>query len=364
MSRSRPLRILCIVPYPTEGASNRLRIEQYVPFLAGQGWHVTVRPFISSRCYRILYKRGHYLRKVGYVLWGMLKRVADVVRGLGADVILIHRETAPFGPPVFEWCWAAAGKRMVFDFDDAIFLPYISHVHPWIGGLKPKRRVAQSIAAARCVIAGNEYLAAFARRHNPRVVVIPTAVDTARYQPIASPNGKERVVIGWIGSRSTVGYLEMLRGVFHRLTDAFPQVDIRIVGGSFYTNGLPHVTQPAWGLDTELAELQGFDIGIMPMPDDPWTRGKCAFKAILCMSVGIPVVCSPVGMNLEVVQEGENGFLAVTEDEWFERLSRLVMDASLRKRLGASARQTAERRYAVSKTADAFLDALQTAARS
>lgn len=359
----RPLSILCIVPYPTEGASNRLRIEQYLPYLAAQGCRVTVRPFVSSHCYRILYEPGRYLRKIGYVIWGLMRRVADVVLGLRYDVIVIHRETAPFGPPLFEWCWAAAGKRMVFDFDDAIFLPYISHVHPWIGSLKPKRRVAQSIAAARWVIAGNDYLAAFALQHNPNVVVIPTPVDVDRYRPAPSQADRPRVVIGWIGSRSTVGYLETLRGVFHRLSETFPHVEIRIVGGPFYTNGLSSVVQRPWGLDTELAELQAFDIGIMPMPNDAWTRGKCAFKAILCMSVGIPVVCSPVGVNLDVVEEGRNGFLAATDAEWFDRLSRLITDAPLRRRLGAVARRTVEERYAVSKTVEAFLEVLWKAAR-
>lgn len=359
---SRPLTVLCIVPYPTEGASNRLRVEQYLPALAAQGFRVTVRPFVSSRCYRMLYEPGRYLRKAGYVLWGTLKRGVDLLRGFGYDVILIHREASPFGPPVLEWCWAKAGKRLLFDFDDAIFLPYLSHVHPWIGSLKPKRRVAQSIALARWVIAGNEYLASYARQHNPNVVVIPTPVDAARYRPRDRAGDGQRIVIGWIGSRSTVAYLDPLREVFARLSRACPGVEIRVVGGSFFTNGLPNVINRPWQLERELEELQAFDIGIMPMPNDPWTQGKCAFKAILCMSVGIPVVCSPVGVTREVVQDGRNGFLASTDEEWFERLSRLIADPLLRRQMGSVARRTVEERYAVARTAEALIDVLRKAA--
>ena len=363
-SSRRPITVLCIVPYPTEGASNRLRVEQYLPHAASQGFRVTISPFVSSRCYRILYEPGRYLRKAGYVLWGTLKRLGDLLRGFGYDVILIHREASPFGPPLLEWCWAKAGKRLVFDFDDAIFLPYISHVHPWIGSLKPKRRVAQSIALARWVIAGNDYLAAFARQHNPQVVVIPTPVDTTQYRPVPRASDASRIVIGWIGSRSTVAYLDMLRRVFQRLGQAFPHVEIRIVGGHFFVNGLPNIVHREWRLDTELAELRSFDIGIMPMPNDPWTQGKCAFKAILCMSLGIPVVCSPVGVNRDVVEDGRNGFWASTEEEWFERLSRLITDAALRRQFGSAARRTVEERYALARTAEAFIDVLRKTATS
>jgi glycosyltransferase involved in cell wall biosynthesis len=363
-SSGKPITVLCIVPYPTEGPSNRLRVEQYRPYLEAQGFRVTIRPFVSSRCYRVLYEPGRYLLKTAYLLWGALKRLGDLVRGLSYDVILIHRESSPFGPPVLEWCWARAGKRLVFDFDDAIFLPYISHAHPWIGNLKPRRRVAQSISLARWVIAGNEYLAAYARQYNPQVVVIPTPVDTARYRPPEGVPGAERVVIGWIGSRSTIAYLERLRDVFARLGQAFPLVEVRVVGGPFAADGLPNVLARPWRLEREAEDLQGFDIGIMPMPDDPWTRGKCAFKAILCMSVGLPVVCSPVGVNLEVVQDGRNGFLASTDEEWFERLSRLITDSGLRERMGREARQTVEERYALARTAERLIDVLRKAAAS
>jgi glycosyltransferase involved in cell wall biosynthesis len=378
------MKILFLVPYPSEGASNRFRIEQYLPLLRQNGISYTVRPFISPGFYRILYHRAYFARKICFFIWCSLARCADVIRALRYDLVFIHRESYPLGPPFIERFLRFFKKRIIFDFDDAIFLPATSGSNIFMDRFKRYGKVPEVIALSDHIIAGNRYLAEFALKYNENVTIIPTPVDTDTYVPKTAPhedspgevlrgpagggkdrrlktehrtpNTENRVIIGWIGSKTTSLFLEPMREVFKALTEKYPNVRIHVVGGEFDAQGIKRILNLPWSLDNEPAVLQGFDIGIMPMPDTKWTRGKCAFKAILYMSVGIPCVSSPVGMNREVITDGVNGFLASSPGEWIEKLSTLIESRALRKTMGERGREMAVEKYSVKAHAPGMMN--------
>jgi glycosyltransferase involved in cell wall biosynthesis len=215
---------------------------------------------------------------------------------------------------------------------------------------------------ASAVVVGNEWLAEYARRHNPNVWVIPSTVDTDRYVPRAIEPSTAPVVIGWSGSSTTVRHLRTISGALARVAAAAP-VELRIMGGEFELPGAP-VTLRRWSSEGEVDELRRFDVGIMPVPDDLWSKGKCGMKALLYMAVGVPTVASPVGVNSAIIREGENGLLAATEEEWVDKLLTLVRDVELRRRLGAAGRATVEATYSLRAQAPRVLDLLGSVART
>ncbi|KKQ78307.1 MAG: Glycosyl transferase group 1 [Parcubacteria group bacterium GW2011_GWC2_38_7] len=354
------MRILFLVPYPQEGASNRYRVEQYLPYLKREGIRYSLRPFWSACAYRSLYKNGHYFRKLFFFMCGTTSRIFQIFGIAGYDLVFIHREAYPIGGAFFETIISILKKPIIFDFDDAIFLPASSRPNNFIERFKNPNKVASIIKRSKYVISGNSFLADFALRYNRSITVIPTPIDTDKYYPDnRSPGNK--IVIGWIGSATTLDFLKSMREVFVRLSKEFSNIRFKIVGGDFSILGLSNIISKPWSLVEEIEDLKGFDIGIMPMPDNDWTSGKCGFKAILYMSMGIPCVCSAVGVNKEIILDGNNGFLANSEEEWIKKLSLLVRDAELRKRLGDAGRKTAIDRYSLKANAPKYLDVLKKA---
>ena len=356
------MRIMFVVPYPTEAPSNRLRVEQYFPYLRGHGVKTRLRPFMSPHFYRIRYRPGALPSKAFSLAWSTVNRLLDIRRAGQVDVIVVHREAFPFGGPIFEQAMARRGTPIVFDFDDAIYLHSSGERNPLVRMLKRPEKTAKILELSAAVIAGNETLKDYSSRYNPNITVIPTPVDTEHFRPAPKKDHSDNIVIGWIGSNTTAPYLQMIEPALEQLMARYPQVELRIVGGSYRPPGLKAVSLRRWGLESELRELHGFDIGIMPMPDTDWTRGKCGFKALFYMSVGLPSVCSPVGVTTDILQDGANGFLATTTEEWVERLSRLVEDAELRRELGQAGRRTVEEKYSLETQAPRLLTVLERVA--
>ncbi|MDD4910404.1 MAG: glycosyltransferase family 4 protein [Candidatus Omnitrophica bacterium] len=354
------MKILFWSPYPSEGASNRYRIEQYLPYLKSAGIKYDLHPFWSSKAYSLLYKEGYYFRKLYYFLLGTFSRIRDLIFIFQYGIIFIHREAYPIGGMFFETILSFLGKSIIFDFDDAIFLPASSRPNYFIERFKRPNKVSKIIKLSRHVIAGNNYLADFSLRYSNAVSVIPTPIDTDKYYPRHKDYSNE-LVIGWMGSITTVSFLEMLEDVFIYLSGKFNNLKFKIVGGHFSIGGLSNIQSKEWSLSEEREDLKTFDIGIMPMPDNKWTRGKCGFKAILYMGMGIPCVCSPVGVNKAIINDGENGFLADTDAEWIEKLSLLIEGPELRGKIGMQARRTAEERYSVKVNAPKFIKIIRGA---
>ncbi|MBN1964721.1 MAG: glycosyltransferase family 4 protein, partial [Anaerolineae bacterium] len=224
------------------------------------------------------------------------------------------------------------------------------------------RKIDTVMRKAVLVVAGNEYLASRARQAGAKeVATLPSVVDASRYEVIEA-QGKQRLTIGWIGSPTTALFLHACRKA---LGHAVTHYDARLVligSGSIQVGKLPLEIQP-WSEDTETTAIKAFDIGIMPMPDNPWTRGKCGYKLIQYMASGIPVIASPVGVNSDIVEHGHNGFLATEPEEWIEALSRLISDADLRARMGAAGRAKVDTEYSLQIMAPKLLAILEQAVR-
>lgn len=356
------MRVLFLIPHPPQGASGRFRVLQYLPWLRQQGLQCQARPFMSQALYRLLYLPAHLPQKLGLAGLALVRRCGDLVRAARADLVVVHREVWPLGTALPERAIARLCPAVVFDFDDAIYLNHASAANAWVRFLKNGAKTAAVIRLSTHVVAGNQFLAAYARRFHPRVSIIPTPVDTDVYRPRPDGPRPARVVIGWTGSPTTAGYLTVLQRPLAALAARYPHLEVEVVGAGRRALALPNLRMVPWDLEGERHHLHRFDIGLMPMPDDEWARGKCGFKALLYMSAGIPVVASPVGVNSEIVREGVNGFLAATEEAWVDRLSQLIEDRALRERMGRAGRAIAEEEYSLRVQGPRLLQVLRTAA--
>lgn len=354
------MRVLCLVPYPTLGASNRLRVEQYRAHLRADGIELVVSPFLDDATYAVLYRYGHTLRKALGVVRGLARRARDVLRASSFDLVLVHREATPIGPPVVERVLARRRIPYVFDFDDAIFLPSVHPANRRWAWLRHPSRVRESVRQAIAVIAGNAYLAEWARDYNPNVTVIPTPVDTDRHRPREGPRPEGPAVIGWVGSSTTAPYLRILDEPLARIA-ARHDVTVRIVGGD-YAHERARVELLPYRLESEADDIATFDVGVLPEPDDQWTRGKGALKGLLYMATAVPVVASRVGVNPEVILEDRTGYCVDGPEEWVDRLEHLIREPELRRRLGAAGRRHVEERYSVRSQAPRLARVLQSAA--
>jgi glycosyltransferase involved in cell wall biosynthesis len=353
VSGNRPIRVLALSPIPEEGAGCRFRIAQFIPYLASVGIDVTLDSLFTPEFFHLVYKPGHYARKAFTFAALSLKRLDSLRDSSRYDLILVYREIFPIGPAFVERLLAARRRPpFVFDFDDAIFLPSVSDANRLIAALKQPQKVASIIRHSDHVITGNDYLADYARRFNPAVTTIPTCVDTDRFvpssdaRPIVSAQPREPVV-GWIGSPTTASYIRALAGVLRRVHERHPFV-LRVSGAGepLAIPGVSIENRP-WSLADEVELFNTCDVGVYPLADDEWSKGKCGFKAIEFMACGVPVIAAAVGVNRTIVQDGVNGFLASTEDEWVEKLSRLLSDAELRRRFAVAGRRTIEEGYSL-----------------
>ena len=358
------IRVLALSPIPEEGAGCRFRIGQFIPYLRSVGIEVTLRSLFNPKFFHYVYKPGHYVRKAVTFAALSLQHLDSLRDATRFDAILIYREMFPIGPAIVERLLALRRRPpVIFDFDDAIFLPSVSDANRFIRALKSPGKVATIIRHSDQVIAGNEYLGAYARQFSHAVTVIPTCVDTARFVPVPeafSGNGSPREpVVGWIGSPTTSRYVRGLARVFRAVRERHPfRLRVSGAGERFDMDGV-ETEQPPWSLDTEVQLFNTCDIGVYPLRDDEWSRGKCGFKAIEFMACGVPVVAAAVGVNREIVQDGENGFLASSEDEWINKLGRLLASRELRRRFGENGRRTVEARYSLHVHAPALAATLR-----
>jgi glycosyltransferase involved in cell wall biosynthesis len=358
---ARPLKLLALSPVPAEGAGCRFRVMQYVPALERAGFSVTIAPFFDAAFFDLVYRPGRYVEKFGAFVRQSLARLRLLMSRDSYDAFLVYREAYPFGPPLVETLLAHAhGRPLVYDFDDAIFLSNSSDANRFASALKYPQKVAAIIGRSALVLAGNEYLASYARAYNTAVTVLPTCVDTNVFVPRHTPRSAgDPLVVGWIGTPTTATYLKLLGPSLSRLASRHPFV-LRVSGSgeSLEFSGVTTVNE-RWSLEREVELFNTCDIGVYPLTDDEWAKGKCGFKAIQFMACGVPVVAAAVGVNKDIIQDGVNGLLASTPQEWDEKIGRLLCDGDLRRRLGAAGRRTIEEKYSLAVNAPALASMLR-----
>jgi hypothetical protein len=353
------LRLLVLSPYPTGHVpGQRFRIEQWEGVLTELGIDCTYVPFADPALMRILFSPGHTLMKAHGVVRGWIRQSRQLRRLPRPDVALVFRAASLAGPPVLERRLVRQRIPFVLDFDDAIFVLHSTKANRWFSWLKFPGKTQTLCRLSSHVTVGNGYLQGWALSHNPRVSIIPSSVDLNLF-PLATRQASPHVIVGWTGSHTSQTYLEAEASMLRRFLAANPRARLRVHSDRKPSlPGVSHEWRP-WAPETEAAEIASFDIGIMPMPNDVWSRGKCSMKALLYMAASSTAVCSAVGHNLEVIESGVNGILASTEDAWVEGLSRLVDDAALRGRLGQAGRRTVEQRFSREICARAFSDVVR-----
>lgn len=364
MIHNRTVKVLALSPIPEEGAGCRFRVSQYIPFLRDAGFDVTVSPFYSREYFNIVYRPGNYAGKVAGFAALTLRRIAELFSLRDYDLVFLYREAIPAGPPFIERWIARQGIPIVYDFDDAIFLPAVSEANKALSFLKKPERVAEILRLSSRVTVGNEFLASYARQYNSHVTVIPTAVDTNRFKPRTGPpaDAARQLIVGWIGSPTTFQYLESIKDVLAEVSARHPfTLKVSGAGRAVDFPGVDVQVVP-WSMADEVSLFNTCDIGVYPLTDDDWSRGKCGFKAIQCMACGVPVVAAAVGVNREIIEHGVNSMLASTPQEWITHLSALLTDAGLRHRLAVAGRHTIDERYSLRVTAPQLAAVLNAAA--
>ena len=353
------MNVLALVPYLYDTApGQRFRIEQWARILERRHVAVTFAPFESRALHAVMYRPGFVRRKAAEVARGVIERFR-LLRDLPRfDVVFVYREAAPVGPPLIERLIARRRVPIVYDFDDSIFLPASSAANRGFAPLKWVSKVSTICGLSRCVTVGNRYLRGFAEPRARRVCVLPTTVDAERFVPRGPRAAGGPVVIGWMGSETTLPHLMLAAEPLRELAARRPFV-LHVVSTRDVSIPGVEVRSTRWSAEREIADLQSFDVGIMPLPDDPWTRGKCGAKLLLYMAVGVAGVTSPVGVNADIVDDGVNGFLALNDADWVGKLSALIDSPALRAAMGGAARTTVEARFSGQAVAPRLLEVLR-----
>ncbi|QSE98440.1 glycosyltransferase [Fulvivirga lutea] len=363
------MKILFLTPYPRGVApSQRFRFEQYYTLLKEKGVPFEIQSFLNYEDWKILYINKYAFLKVLSVVKGFIKRFFILFRIKQFDYIFIHREASPIGPPILEWLIVKVfSKKIVYDFDDAIWIPNVSDENKIISKLKWYSKVSLICSWSYKVSCGNSYLASFASQYNSNILINPTTIDTENlhnpslfgdnndlHKAFNSKLSENQTVIGWTGTHTTMKYLKIVLPVIQRLHN---ELDFRflIISNKAPTFKLEFMEYIPWNLKTEINDLLSIDIGIMPLAADKWSEGKCGFKILQYMSLEKVAVASPVGINSSIISNGVNGYICKNNDEWYVTLKKLINDTDLRKNTGAEGRKTVLNYYSVKSNQDNFL---------
>ncbi|MGA2516677.1 MAG: glycosyltransferase [Thermodesulfobacteriota bacterium] len=326
------MRIIFLTHSSDQG--HRFRVEQYFPYLIAHGVEPKWQPLSGSWRKRLILYRQLPL----------------------FDAVCIQRRL--LSP--FEFYWIRKkSSRILFDLDDAVMYRSSSSPHPH--SLSRWLKFRSMVKGSDVVTVGNRFLKSqvFKVDSGKRVFVIPTCIDTNLYLKKKKTSNHREIILGWIGTKGNLKYLKKLEPVFETIRQRFPQVKLKIVSNDFYDSLHLPVVKKLWKLEDENEDLISFDIGLMPLDDDLWSKGKCGLKIIQYLSVGVPVVCTPVGVNSDIVKDGENGFWATNHQEWVDRLSNLIQDQQLRHRMGLKGIEAVEREYSLKVTSEKFFQVLQ-----
>lgn len=343
----KKIKILLLSRYSRLGASSRVRSYQYLPYLEAHGFQVVVVPLLGDDYFKSLYTgSGKRLRSI---LDAYLQRFRYLLTSYSYDLLWIEKELFPWLPAWAESLLSTLGVPYLVDYDDAIFHRYDLHPNRLVRFLLGSK-IDVVMRRATLVIVGNDYLAKRSRQAGARrVEIIPSVIDLKRY-PLMSRSEHTVFTIGWIGSPLTARYLHLIRPALAEVCQGGKGRLVLIGSGQIEFTDVPTEIRP-WSEETEVADIQSFDVGIMPLPDEPWERGKCGYKLIQYMACGIPVVASPVGVNEQIVENGIDGYLCKTTTDWVNALTILRDNPELRAKMGKAGRIKVEKKYCIQVTA-------------
>lgn len=345
--RFRLKKVLFIAHHRFDRApGQRYRFEQYFDWFRENGIECELSNLLDEEDDKNLYKPRNYWKKFKISLKSWSKRRRDLRRIKDFDLVVIYREASITRGISFEKRASKMGVPMLFDFDDAIWVKDMSAGNRWLSFMKSSNKIRKILPLCSFVTAGNEYLAEFARIYNENVSIVPSTIDCEKYVPMGRKSDK--ITIGWVGSHTTVKHFELVVNVYRDLLKKFgDKIQLKVIGDPSYVNKELGIVGEPWSNEREVELFNSLDIGVMPLEENAWTLGKCGMKGILYMSVGKPAVMSAVGMNCDIVSHGVDGYIPVGEEEWFNVLSDLIENESLRKEIGENARNTVISRYSI-----------------
>jgi glycosyltransferase involved in cell wall biosynthesis len=363
------MKVLALTPYPIEAACTRFRLEQLRPALSEQGIELAVRPFLGRETYRTLYDRRSAPRTALGLAAGTVRRLADLGRAPGADLVVVQREAMIFGPPLMERLAQVIGRcPIVLDLDDPTWMGYDSPTYGKVGRwLKWPGKALELIDRSAGVTCGSRFVAEFVRGRGRPATVVPTVVDTDRYRPpplARAPAPAGLPVVGWVGTHSTYPYLATILPALAEVARRFP-FRLRVVGSGRVDVVVPGISVDnlAWSLEREPQDFARLDVGLYPITDSPWARGKSGLKSVQYMACGVPFVVSPVGAAAGVGRAGSTHLTATTPEAWTAALTDLLGQRDRRVTMGAAGRAHALEHYTVAGAADRFAGALRAALR-
>jgi glycosyltransferase involved in cell wall biosynthesis len=329
-------------------------------FLEKNGFQCTLSRIIDEKDDRWFYSEGNLFRKALILLKSLRIRSRDRRAYNNYDIVFVQREALMIGSSWFERKIGRSKAKFLFDFDDSIWLMDTSDGNKKYEWLKNPQKTADNIRMADLVFAGNAYLAGYARTYNPNTLIVPTTIDTDVHRPDHRLRNKEVLTIGWSGSKTTIKHFESALPFLKALKEKYrDRIRFAVMGDPGYENKELGIKGIAWTAETEVGILNSFDIGIMPLPEDEWAKGKCGLKGLSYMACEVPAVMSPVGVNTDIIRNRENGMLAATDEEWIAALSELIENTALRLEMGRKARQTVLEKYSVEANKRLYLESLR-----
>ena len=340
-------------------------IYEYLEFFRKAGIETVVSPLLDERyhisegnfCRATTF--SHALKHSPYIIYRYIKQIQRSLQSHKYDVVVLEKELLPYFPYGLECLLKGHKTKMVTLYDDAMHTYYANHPNLMIRFMS-NRKIERIMKLSDHIVVWNACLGEYARDINPNVTVVNTGVDLRRYRIKNYEDSEDNgcIVIGWIGTPSSYDYIRDLEGVFRELAVRY-RVTLRIVSSLDYISKNINIDNRRWSISTEVDDLCSFDIGIMPLPNSAWANGKSGCKAVQYLAVGVPAVCSPVGVVKEIIQDGVNGFLADTHQAWFDKLSCLIEDQSLRRKQGLIGRKMIEDRYSIQAIAPKLISVLR-----
>lgn len=350
---------------PGLSPGQRFRLEQWAPYVAKDGIEMDFVPFESPELTALLYQPGQRPKKALWVMYDFLRRARHVLDARRYDAAVIYREASLIGPAIWERVMAAAKIPFILDFDDAIWIGQRESPNGIFAKLHFPAKTGTLCRLAAATTVGNEFLASYAREQGGNVFILPTSIDLAKYPVQPELPSNDPFVVTWSGSSTTLYNFEDARPALERLAQR-RRILVRVICNEPPARPIASAENEfiKWQDAGEAEAVGKTHVGIMPLQDEPFTRGKCGLKGLQYMATGKAAVLSPVGMNADLIKNGENGFLATTTDEWVDVLDKLAADPELRRRIGAAGRKTVETEYAGSIVAAQFADVVRQCVRN